>query len=117
MAARRRTKRAYAHLFDNPTALSAGGPSDKGAHVTLYPNGAREIWIRDTHGLHGIRLTVSHGPAGLGVTLSTMAGTAPITLHLTSAETNEIVSVDTREVETCQYDATPSAQALQALVR
>lgn len=66
----RRTKKLYAALFDDPTTLFPG------VETTLFPNGEREIWFRDTTSANlGLKIKVSQGPAGFGVTIERLAPT------------------------------------------
>lgn len=74
---RRRTKRAYALLFDNPAYLFG-----RGTRTTIFPNGSREIWISNTDGTASFRITASDGPAGFSVTVNAAVGTMPLAAHV-----------------------------------
>lgn len=95
----KRTKRAYVALFDNPTALFGNGPDNPGVEAILYPNGERELWIKDARG-HGVCIRASAGPAGFGLTIRTF-GDAPMT----------IASHEGRYIELVQYNSDERSQA------
>ena len=68
---KKRTKKAYEALFDDPKTLF------EGVEVFLFPNGEREILVRDAKRGHAMRIKVSVGEAGLGLTVQrTTFGTA-----------------------------------------
>src|SRR3990167_367324 len=69
---RRRTLKRYETLYRDPTTLF------QGVEVTLFPNGANEIWCKTSDGL-GFRVTVGNGPAGLGVCIRSFISTPGIT--------------------------------------
>jgi len=108
MAKYRRTKKQYAELFDNPSALF------NGAQVILWPNGQPEIWIRSADGNRAIKITARDGNAGLGLTISRFACSEPLTatgnLHHDSAVANQ---QDFEEITVCQYRTDEQSQAFK----
>jgi hypothetical protein len=71
---KRRTLKAYRKLYADPTALFDG------CSVTLFPNGEREIWIKDAADRgYGFRIRASMGPAGLGLQVDRFSLGRPIT--------------------------------------
>jgi hypothetical protein len=70
----KRTKTAYAGLYDNPQALFPG------VDMLMWPNGEPEIWFKDKRG-YGFRVRVSSGPVGLGMTVSRFTATPGLTLN------------------------------------
>lgn len=114
--ARKRTKKQYANLFDNPRALFHGGPDDTGVSVTLWPNGEREIWLRDDNGRGGVRITASRGPVGMGIRISKFVGTGPLTVRAYGDDYSDATnapSFDAREIDMVFYDQTEKAQAFK----
>lgn len=101
---RRRTMKRYQELYRNPRSLFSGGPDDTGVSTILFPNGANEIWLQTASG-EGVRIVASNGPHGLGIRVSTFAGTPALTVA--GGEQS------TREVEICQYRQNPDAQAFR----
>lgn len=108
MARRRRTKKQYGELFDNPAALFGS------AEVTLWPNGEPEIWIRGK-GSHSIRIRASEGPAGFGLTISTHAGATPMSVRMYDKDYKDVVQRQdgVREVCLTAYNNDPRAQAFK----
>ena len=70
----RRYKADYERLYDDPTALFGSG-----VETILWPNGAPQIWIRDTRG-SGVRIQASAGPQGICLFLRRFTGGAPLTV-------------------------------------
>lgn len=91
---RKRTKRAYARLFDLPAYLFG-----RGTRTTIFPNGEREIWIANAEGTISFKIRASDGPAGLGITITSAVGTLPADAHVVrrSDYVTQITS-DVREV-------------------
>lgn len=75
---RRRTLKRYIDLFRNPFSLFGNGPDNGAVKTTLFPNGNKEIWCQTPDGL-GVRIEVSNGPAGLGVTVRNFLFSSPLT--------------------------------------
>jgi len=104
--ARRRLLRQYVDLYHDPTRLFSHGPVEGGVsyvgpvETILYPNGEPVIWFKTPDGL-GLRLTVSNGPAGLGIHLDAFTGTPELT----------IASPNSRHLELCQYRQDDRSQA------
>lgn len=99
MKARRRTKKAYANLYDHPAALFGNGPDNAGPRVTLWPNGENELWIQDASGRHSVKITASSGPAGLGITLRRHFGATPITLRAYNQDYKSVLVGDLGNVQ------------------
>lgn len=97
---KKRTKKQYQELFDNPSALFGD------AEVLLFPNGESEIWIRDKVGKLGMRLRASRGPAGLRVELTSFPGTPKMD-----------VFGDTSNFEIVQYDGSKWSEDFRAWYR
>lgn len=101
----RRTKKSYAHLYDDPSALFGDG-----TEVILYPNGEPgTIWVKGPHGT-GIEFRASAGPYGLSWRVHTFVGASPMTVMTTDKEyAEEQVRHDAREVGGVQYFANEEA--------
>ena len=98
---KKRTKKLYTDLYDNPRAMFPGGTgNDTGVEVILYPNGQPVIWLRS--GLHSLSLTASRGPHGLGVHISSQVGSTPLTVRKEGSSSFCHIT---------QYDDTPNAAA------
>lgn len=108
----KRTIKRYVDLFRNPRKLFGVGPDDTGAEVILFPNGEREIWIKEAKG-HGFRITASRGPRGLGLQISRFVCGAPMTINANGndADKDDLKGFDATHIEICQYDSDPAAQA------
>ena len=108
---KKRTKKAYADLYDNPAAIAEGS-----AQVILFPNGQKEIFIRTADDRQGFRLTVGQGPAGLSITLSPFTFSPPLSVtgNLANADATPSYSGDFRDLEVCQYFPDPWSQAFKA---
>ncbi len=101
---RKRTKRAYAELFDNPGLMF--GPH---AQVTLFPNGQHEIWIKSQLGT--FRITAGNGPAGFGITVSSAVGDPLTVAGVTDRKTySETQHDDVWEVRLTQPHADAYSQ-------
>lgn len=59
---KRRTKRAYLQLFDQPEYLFG-----RGTKTIIFPNGEREIWIKNSDGTKGFCVRASDGAAGFSI--------------------------------------------------
>ncbi len=102
----RRTKTAYAELFDNKRALFPK------CDVTLFPNGTREIWI--TAGNHGLRITAGEGPAGLGIQIRRFVGGAPLSVSGNLSPDSAPMGVqDCEEITVTQYNSDDHSQAFK----
>lgn len=116
MARKRRTKKAYAELYDDPTKLF------KGCEVILFPNGEPEIWVKSTtYPFHQVVVTGGRGPAGMGLHLRRSIGSAPLTVSGNLDDTEWNVhppkgeqAPDYYQVEITQLDPSPFAQAHRA---
>lgn len=103
-----RTKTDYTRLFENPASLF--GP---GTRVALFPNGQPEIWITDTAGIKGVRITrAGNGPAGFGLEIASFAGTPDLTLCADNVPDGK--PVDARWLSLCQYNHDERSQAFKA---
>lgn len=69
---KRRTKKAYQDLHDDPTLLL------RNCEVILYPNGENEIWVRSKDWRRGFKITGGDGPAGLMLDISSFTGSGPL---------------------------------------
>lgn len=109
MKRRRRTKTAYAALFDNPKALF---PS---CETILFPNGEAQIWFRDdSNSKLLLRVSASLGPAGLSVTIQRSTCGLPLTISgNVGRDYAPLVVDDVREITVTQYRDTPAAQAFK----
>lgn len=74
MRRKKRTKKLYAELHDDPRTLFPG------CEVILFPNGQPEIWIKADNGRFGITIEVSKGPVGMGVRIRKHVGTRHLTV-------------------------------------
>lgn len=107
MADRKALKRQaqFAKLADTNTY--------NGITVRLFPNGEeREIWISD--GYHSISVVPSKGSAGLSLTVSRHAGTAPLTINGNKdAKSNWecIPQIDAEQITLTQYNWDDRSQA------
>lgn len=101
---KRRTKRAYAALFDDTSFLFG-----KGTDTTIFPNGEREIWIKGLHGA-GVRVRASQGPAGFSVTIQSFAGGSDLSARTYDREYQETNVEGQREVSIVQYRDTQYAR-------
>lgn len=91
---KRRTKAAYARLFDQPNYLFG-----RGTRTIIFPNGAREIWISNADGTAKFAIRASDGPAGFGVTISAPVGTLPADAHVvTRADYVTHITAEVREI-------------------
>ena len=105
---KRRTKKRYANLFDDPKSLFGN------ARVMLFPNGEPEIWIQSPDGCQGFRLTASCGKAGLGLTIRRFVGGAPMTICGNLAPDGEVMpQKDAEEISVTQYRSDDYAQAFK----
>lgn len=114
MKRNKRTLKAYTDLYRNPGLLS--NSEQERAQVILFPNGEREIWIKSDDGTLGIRMTVSNGPAGLGVCMSSFIGTPPLTVggNLADGACTPAGGEDYRHLEICAYRLDEKSQAFKA---
>ena len=104
----KRTKTAYAELFDNPSALF------QDAEVLLWPNGVPEIWIRSKDGRKGFRITAGQGNAGFALTIGKFALSAPMTVGGNLQKDMEVFHAgDAYEVSLCQYNDDELSQAFK----
>lgn len=116
MGRKRRTKKAYTELYDDPTTLF------EGCEVILFPNGVPEIWIKSTrYPYHQVVVQASRGPAGMGLTLRRTIGSAPLTAsgnladkHMTVYPPKGERHPDYCQMEIVQMDGTPFAVAHRA---
>lgn len=108
MADRKELKRKslYVNLMET-------GEYFPGVKTTLFPNGeAGEIWISD--GINSVCIKASKGRAGLGLTISRHAGTAPLTVTGNlSGDYDPIPQMDAAEVSICQYRTDTRSQAFK----
>jgi hypothetical protein len=113
MKHRRRTKKLYKDLHDNPTILFPGD-TDKSAPIEtiLFPNGQDEIWLQAPDGRLGIAIQASIGPHGLGVRIRSFIGTPKISIMAPTEGT-----LEDSWVELCQYKPTPEANEYKAWYR
>lgn len=110
---KKRTKAAYANLFDNPTALF------EGVEVLLFPNGEREILIRDAKRGHAMRLKVSVGPAGMSLTVSRTTLGTPLSVIGNQEGDYEPIRLegDAAELSITQYNGDGDSQAFKRWAR
>ena len=113
----KRTLKRYADLFRNPRTLFEGSPVNgiPAPEVILFPNGAREIWIKGT-GNKGFSIRASEGPAGLSVTIHRFVGCPPITIagNADDGEMSVIQGLpEAYELSLCQYNADAKSQAFK----
>lgn len=111
---RKRTLKAYMDLFRNPYALFGFGPDNRGAQVTLFPNGDGEIWIQGSGG-KGFRITAGEGPAGLALHISTFVGSPPISVTGNASGDYEPIKdvPDARHLSLCIYNGDERSQAFK----
>jgi len=110
---RRRTKAAYARLFDDPYSLFPG------VKVTLFPNGEPEIWLDMGEG-RGFRVTAANGPAAAGITVESLHGVVPTDVAGAGADYRPEPCNDglvRPRIEVLQYRPDPWSQAFRAWVR
>lgn len=103
---KRRTKRAYAELFDNPAYLFGAG-----TETVIFPNGEREIWIKSADGRKGFSIRASDGACGFSVRIRAFNGEG-VTVH------SDYLSADKRldgmrEIECVDYYSDEYAQAFK----
>lgn len=104
----KRTKRAYQDLFDNPASIFGAG-----ATVTLFPDGANEIWIKSHLGT--FRITAGHGRAGFEMRVSSCVGDPQTDVHILDRPSYiTTIAHDVREVTVIQYHDDPYSQAFKA---
>lgn len=105
---KRRTKKAYETLYDDPESLF------EGCKVLLFPNGENAIWITGKDG-SGIKITASAGKAGLGLRVCPSLGTPSITINGNREGDYEPLRVadDAREVSLTQYKPDAKSQAFK----
>jgi hypothetical protein len=103
---KRRLKKSYTELFDNPAAL---WPDCK---VTLWPNGVPEIWLQNKAGTRGVRITAGEGPSGFGITITRFTCTPPLTVNgnLDGEWMEPFHGGDAYEVTLCQYNGDEHSQ-------
>jgi hypothetical protein len=109
----RRTKVAYARLFDDPYSLFPG------VKVTLFPNGEPEIWL-DMGGNRGFRITAADGPAAAAVTVESLHGVVPTDVAGAGADYRPQPCNDglvRPRVEVLQYKPDDWSQTFRAWVR
>ena len=103
---KRRTKKQYAELYDNPGALF------KGCKVMLWPNGEPEIWING--GRHSVRIKASVGPAGMSVTIGRFVGGMPLSVSGNLTEgCKPLGMLNCEEVSVTQYNDDEHSQAFK----
>lgn len=104
---KKRTKKAYLDLYDNPFALfGRDEETGRGAKVLLYPNGCREIWIQNANGSKSFSIVASEGPAGFSLTIKPAVGTPDATLLGAISPDYKPVNVDgLRDISICQYNS------------
>lgn len=107
---KRRTKKAYANLYDHPKSLFGGGPDNTGVDVILWPNGEPEMWLQTR--IHSVRITASRGPYGMNINIQAHAGCAPLSIQPNSTEDG---SKSCREVDITLYDDNDKARAFQLI--
>lgn len=106
---RRRTQAAYIRLFKQPNYLFG-----RGSRTTIFPNGAREIWISNADGTASFAITASNGPAGFGVTIRAAVGTLAADAHvMTRADYRTRITEDVREISFTAYYLDEYAQAFR----
>lgn len=103
---KRRTKKQYMMLFNQPHLLFDG------CEVILWPNGEPEIWIKSDD--KGFRITASEGPAGLGLRVNRFVGGPSITVTGNLDPDCEVApQADFFEVTMTQYSSDLNSQAFK----
>jgi hypothetical protein len=102
----KRTKRAYAALFDEPSYLFGNG-----TETVLFPNGERDIWIKNTRGTKGFSIRASDGPCGFSVRIRAFNNDG-VTVHSDYLPTTSRLE-GLREVECIDYYSDEYAQAFK----
>jgi hypothetical protein len=91
---RKRTKAAYARLFEQTNYLFG-----RGTRTTVFPNGQREIWISNADGTAHFSITAGDGPAGFSVSIKAAVGTLPAEAHvMTRPDYITKITEDVREI-------------------
>jgi len=96
---RKRTKRAYLRLYDQPNYLFG-----RGTRTTIFPNGARELWIKNVDGTVSFSIRASDGPAGFGLSILAHVGTLPVDVHsMKRSDYRTVITPDCREITCIAY--------------
>lgn len=110
---RRRTKKAYTDLYDDPTSLF------KGCEVLLFPNGENEIWIRSQDRRRSFKITAGDGPAGLMIQVDRHAlagGSLSVSGNLDDGKWTPSGLTDYASVAICQYRPDDWSQQFKAWI-
>lgn len=105
----KRTKKDYAALFSDPGKLFGAD-----TETILWPNGQKEIWLKERGGGAGATVTAGKGPHGFCVRVKAHVGTREATLSGMRGKHYDPVDVDDiREVEFCFMGTDAKAQAFK----
>lgn len=97
---KRRTKKQYTDLFDNPQLLKRQNAGD--CQVILFPNGENELWVKDSNG-YGFRISFGAGPAGIGVIVERFTCGPALTVSGNTVGEKSGFSIDASYVEITQH--------------
>jgi hypothetical protein len=106
---KRRTKKQYTDLHDNPESLFGAG-----VQTILWPSGVPEIWFKDKEG-RGFKVCVSSGPAGFSIRMSPFIGSPALTVSGNkTGDWAGFSGPDLVEATLTQYKADEKSQAFKA---